>query len=42
MPLRTGFPRVGVALLFVALAGEARMVELEAAVDIGTWTMLAE
>ena len=35
-----GFPRVEVALLFVPLAGEARIVELDAAVVRGTCTML--
>lgn len=41
VPLTLCFPRVDVALLFVPLAGEALMVELEAAVVIGTCTMLA-
>jgi hypothetical protein len=35
-PFAVGFPRMEVVLLFVPLAGEARMVELEAAVLIGT------
>ena len=39
-PLTFDLPRLDAALLFVALAGEARIVELEAAVAIGTWTML--
>jgi hypothetical protein len=41
LPFTVGFPRVDVVLLFVPLAGEARMVELDAAVVIGTCTMLA-
>jgi hypothetical protein len=40
VPFPPGFPRVEVALLFVPLAGEARIVELDAAVVIGTCTML--
>lgn len=35
-----GFPRIEGALLVVPLAGEARIVELEAAVVIGTCTIL--
>lgn len=35
-----GFPRMEAVLLFVPLAGEARMVELDAAVIIGTCTIL--
>jgi hypothetical protein len=35
-PVLFAFPRVDAVLLFVPLAGEARMVELDAVVDIGT------
>jgi len=40
VPFELGFERVGVALLFVPLAGEARIVELEANEAIGVWTIL--
>ena len=42
LPLTPGFPRVEAALLFVPLAGEARMPELEAVDVSGTWTMTTE
>ena len=41
LPFRAGLPRLDGVLLFVPLAGEARMVELDAAVESGTWTILA-
>ena len=42
LPFTAGLPRVDVVLLYVPLAGEARIVvELEAPVVIGTCTMLA-
>lgn len=37
----TGFVRPEGVLVFVPLAGEARMVELEAVVAVGTCTMMA-
>ena len=41
LPFTAGLPRVDVALLFVPLAGEARIVvELDVAAVIGTCTML--
>lgn len=40
LPFTAGFPRVDVVLLLVPLAGEARMVELDAAVEVGTCTMM--
>lgn len=41
MPFVVGFPRIDVVLLFVPLAGEARMVELDPATDIGTCTIVS-
>jgi hypothetical protein len=42
LPFTVGLPRVDAVLLFVPLAGEARMVELEAPVVNGTCTILAD
>ena len=42
LPLTVGLPRIDVVLLFVPLAGEALIVELDAPVVIGTCTMLAD
>ena len=41
LPFGTGLVRPEGVLLFVPLAGEARMVELEAVVAVGTCTMMA-
>jgi hypothetical protein len=41
LPFTVGLPRTDAVLLFVPLAGEALIVELEGPVVIGTCTMLA-
>lgn len=41
MPFRPGLPTLEGVLLFVPLAGEPRMVELDAVVAVGTCTMMA-